>query len=119
VSLPDLVGVGLLQPGEELMWHRPRLNQTYRCVVTPDARLRVEDGRVFTTPSGAAMAVAEVVAYDGWHAWRIPARDGMQLDELREQFIALDASGSAPIRSEATQLDADDLAHAGDSGPYQ
>lgn len=91
ISLADLLGADLLRTGDELVWNRPRLNQAYHCTVTDDARLRLADGRVFTTPSGAAMAVADVVAYDGWHAWRVQAQGGIPLDDLRQKFLTLDA----------------------------
>jgi hypothetical protein len=89
-----LLGSGLLTAPERLVWTRPRLGQIYGCVVTDDARLHLDDGRVFTTPSGAAIAAADVIAYDGWHAWRIESRGGVPLDQLLEQFASLDAGAA-------------------------
>lgn len=94
VGLADLLGAGLLKPGERLVWRRPRLDATYHCVVTDDARLRADDGRIFTTPSGAAMTLADVGAYDGWHAWKLTSRPGVPLDDLRQEFLRLDRNSA-------------------------
>lgn len=86
VSLQDLLDAGLLHAGTKLVWPRPMRGVRYTAEVTPDARIRLEDGRVFKTPSGAAMAAAETTSYDGWHAWRISSDDGQRLHQLRIAF---------------------------------
>lgn len=95
VTLPDLTGAGLLCPDEILTWERPRLGASYTCTVTPDGRLQIPDGRLFSSPSGAAMAAADISSYDGWYAWRSARSGGRTLTELREQFLAADQSASA------------------------
>ena len=62
--------------------------------VTPDARIRLEDGREFKTPSGAAIAAAENTSYDGWHAWRIGTDDGQRLNQLRIAFAQSQSAGN-------------------------
>ena len=58
IELGDLIEAGLLQPGQRLVWHRPRVGETYAAEVTDGATIRLEDGREFSTPSGAAMNAA-------------------------------------------------------------
>jgi hypothetical protein len=86
--LADLVDVGLLTPGQVLVWNRPRLGESYVATVTESGGLRLEDGRVCPSPSRAAMDAANVPAYDGWYAWRIDGDDGESLHELRVRCVS-------------------------------
>src|SRR5665213_1393358 len=90
VSIADLIGSGLLAAGDELVWERPRLGQTYRCTVTADGRLALPDGSLASTPSGAAKSVTGLGAYDGWEAWRVPDRGNALLHDFRTQYLAMD-----------------------------
>jgi hypothetical protein len=49
------------------------LKQSYspREGVMPRAR-SCRHGRVFSSPSLAAIKAADIPAYDGWYAWRVP-----------------------------------------------
>jgi len=87
VRLADLVEASLLEPGQSLVWERPRLGETYSATVTDDAELRLEDGRRFTTPSRAAMAAADIPSYDGWYAWRLPDGGQESLHDLRGRCV--------------------------------
>jgi hypothetical protein len=49
------------------------------------ARLFHGGGEEHRSPSGAAMAAAEVVSYDGWYAWRV-GEGGPTLNELRRKI---------------------------------
>lgn len=83
VQISDLLDANLLQPKEELVWIRPRLDQEYTATVTSNGSLMLPDGRTFSSPSGAAMAAAEIPAYDGWYAWRQRGSSGKTLNDLR------------------------------------
>jgi hypothetical protein len=87
VELGDLVDAGLLTLGQQLVWERPRVGETYRATLTDSATIRLDDGREYATPSGAAKAAAGLQAYDGWYAWRIDAGDGPRLHDLRADLI--------------------------------
>lgn len=86
VSLADLLGAGMLEAEEELVWDRPRAGQRLSCRVTADGRLRLPDGTLKTSPSGAAVAAAGGGSFDGWEAWRAPGRGNRILAELRQDF---------------------------------
>ncbi len=89
VTLSDLVEAGLLQVGEPLRWHRPRIGEDYRAEVTDRGAIRLEDGRTFPSPSRAAMEAANVPAYDGWLAWRVERPGGnATLADLRDSLAA-------------------------------
>lgn len=88
----DLLEAGMIAAGEPLEWRR-RAGVTYHAAVTDEGKIRVEDGRLFDTPSAAAMAVAEANAVPGWEVWRLPNREDWFLIDLRsEYFDGLDAS---------------------------
>ena len=95
IKIEDLVEHGLLQVGDELRWERPQKNETYNATVM-EAGIRLQDGREFWSPSGAACAAADIPAYDGWHAWTV-MRTGQTLHEVR---MALVASVNAPVQDD-------------------
>lgn len=86
VRLVDLLDGGLIEPGQEVVWDRPRLGQTYRAVITENGSVRLEDGRTFSSLSTAATQAASVAAVDGWYAWRA---DGVLMKDLRVKLIEL------------------------------
>lgn len=85
VQLTDLIDAGLLTSGERLSWRRPRTGEEY-VVEVADNGLLLPDGRVVSTPSRAAMDVADVVSYDGWYAWR--NSNGEDLHTLRLRLLS-------------------------------
>lgn len=85
VTLAD-VAAGMDTP-VDLVWRRPKKGQEFFATLLAGGRIRLEDGREFKSPSGAAMAVAEVVSYDGWYAWRTTG-NGKKLDEYRHEKAA-------------------------------
>jgi hypothetical protein len=93
-TIPDLIGAGLLDVEEKLEWVRPRTNTTLTCHVTVDGRLRLPDGSVYGSPSGAATAAARGGSFDGWEAWRATGHGRRLLDDLRREY--LDRSGPVP-----------------------
>lgn len=90
VQLSDLLAAQLLHEGDELIWKRPRVGEEYRAVVMGDGAIRLEDGRVFSSPSRAARDAANIPAYDGWYAWRVAS--GKTLHELREELARMEES---------------------------
>jgi hypothetical protein len=91
VQISDLLDAGLLTEGDLLVWLRPRLGEEYRATVTTDGALRLDDGRICSTPSRAAKEAANIPAYDGWYAWRL-ANGGETLHELRNRLSANEES---------------------------
>jgi hypothetical protein len=92
ITLSDLIEAGLLAAGDGLVWERPNLGQTHRATVESNGELILEDGRRFSSPSGAAVAVNEGRPADGWNAWRVTSIDNALLGELRRRLI--EASGA-------------------------
>jgi len=102
IQLSDLVDHGQLTVGETLTWNRPKTGEGYSVVVTDTAGLRLPDGRVVSSPSRAAMDLADVVSYDGWYAWKNSA--GTVLDVLRRRMLSDLADRSATtISNEGAQ----------------
>jgi hypothetical protein len=93
VRLSDLIEAQLVQPGQEVVWDRPRLEATYRAVITESGGLRLEDGRLFSSPSRAAMEAANIPACDGWWAWRVQGSTGDYLHKLRVRLAETKRSG--------------------------
>ncbi len=60
VRISDLIDAGLLTPGQELLFQRPRAGEVHRAMVTDSGGIRLADGQDFTSPSGAAAAVTSV-----------------------------------------------------------
>lgn len=85
VLIVDLLTSGLLMPGTDLVFNRPRLGARYYATITEDGKLRLPDGRAFASPSRAA-SVAAGGSLDGWHAWQV-APDGDFLDALRQRLL--------------------------------
>jgi len=42
------------------------------------------------------MAVADVVSYDGWYAWRSESHGGVTLAKLRDQYLAAEEATTVP-----------------------
>ena len=57
-QLLPLIKAGLLSPGQELVWHQPRLRRTHTVTVTADGRLKIADGTAWPSPFQAAHRIA-------------------------------------------------------------
>ncbi|MBR7830629.1 hypothetical protein KDK95_30285 [Actinospica sp. MGRD01-02] len=79
-QLAPLIDAGLLHPGQELTWHRPRLKRTETVTVTVDGRIELPDGTVWPSPFQAAHRIAGHPT-DGWV--RFKTADGRSLKDLR------------------------------------
>lgn len=77
--LSELIAAGALDVGERITWDRPQVGERHEAVVQEDGNLRLPDGRVFTSPSGAASALINASA-NGWAAWR--TSDGRSLGDV-------------------------------------
>jgi len=102
ITLADLIGAGLLQPGDELVWERPRAGQRLSCFVTDDGRLRLADGQVHSSLSAAASAAAGGGAYDGWQCWRAARQGNKLLVELRQDYLAAEEGSMVPASASAS-----------------
>jgi hypothetical protein len=60
-----------VQAPATLVRTRPRKGERHEATLLDTGLIRLPDGRDHRSPSGAAMAAAEVVSYDGWYAWRL------------------------------------------------
>lgn len=87
-QIADLIAAGLVEVGESLEFPRPRRGELFRATVLADGTIQTEDGQIWPSPSRAAMNVANVPSYDGWHAWRLPRLGGIKLDQLRQRLVA-------------------------------
>jgi hypothetical protein len=81
IRLVDLLDRGLLKPGAELVWER-RSTGVVRAIVTERGSIRLDTGKEYDTPSGAATAVSGSIL-NGWPAWK-HAASGKTLAELRD-----------------------------------
>lgn len=95
VVVSDLIAAGLIDRNEAVEFIRPRLGQRYTAVIGEDGVFTLPDGSVHQSPSLAAMRAADLVSYDGWHAWRVLRLGGTKLDELRQQYVAMAQAGAS------------------------
>ncbi|CAM5671317.1 hypothetical protein [Streptomyces mordarskii] len=82
-ALMFILEAGLLQPGDELEHHQPRLRRTHKATVTADGWVELPDGRSFPQPSPAlkAQTGSEI---NGWGQYmHVPS--GRRLQDLREE----------------------------------
>ncbi|WP_103503614.1 MULTISPECIES: DUF4357 domain-containing protein [unclassified Streptomyces] len=79
-SLVPLLADGRLGAGQRLVWKRRNLKREHHAVVLSTGELRLDDGSVHSTPSGAATMIAGN-QQNGWKAWT--TEDGVPLKELR------------------------------------
>ncbi|MEV4830702.1 DEAD/DEAH box helicase family protein [Micromonospora sp. NPDC049257] len=111
VRLSDLLAGGVLSAGAYLRFKSRRTGSVTTAVVRDDGRLDLLDGRVFSSPSAAASAVAGY-PLNGWTAW-VTEEEDAPLDQLRQTMLnaAVDdldklAQESATLRKAA---DAEEL----------
>ena len=100
IRMSDLLEADLIQPGDELVWERPRLGVTYRARVAASGAIDLTDGRQFASPSRAAKEAAEIPACDGWYVWRLPRLGGALLNDLRGQLVEQQAKAEQAENAE-------------------
>ncbi|WP_327403229.1 hypothetical protein OG194_26125 [Streptomyces sp. NBC_01288] len=81
-SLASLLTAGVLSPEQRLTWRRRNLGVTHTAYVTEGGYLRLEDGSIRDSPSGACEAVADC-KINGWSVWHTD--DGVSLAALRDR----------------------------------
>ncbi|MFD4262586.1 hypothetical protein ACFWR9_34425 [Streptomyces sp. NPDC058534] len=79
-ALRPLLADGRLRPGQRLVWRRRNLNLVHYAEVLANGTLRLEDGSVHDTPSGAATALAGN-SQNGWKAFA--TEGGILLRDMR------------------------------------
>ena len=82
LTLTDLITAELIEPDDEIVWHRRQSGETHRARVTSSGTIIVSDGDEFDTPTAATRAFT-TSNYNGWREWRLKSEDGPTLDELR------------------------------------
>jgi hypothetical protein len=101
-TLSDLLAAGLLEADTELVWNRPRIGEVHRASATALGQLRLEDGRLFDTPSRAAKEAASIDAQDGWEAWTLP--DGRKIGMLWHKYQLLVRGESDSVSEDEQQV---------------
>lgn len=88
MSLRQLVDKGAVPAGCELVGSLRGIE--YRAQVTEQARIRIESGEQFESPSPAAMAVLDRQSWNGWLFWQVINSDGTvtKLDDIRKTAMA-------------------------------
>lgn len=82
--LLPLLDAKLLEPGDRLVWHQRRLGNTFYATVLDRGALRLDDGQIARSPSGACQKLTGKI-YDGWEAFRRES-DNVLLDDLRKRL---------------------------------
>lgn len=86
VRISDLMDANLLKPGDDLYFQQRIGDPPHQATVTERGRLRLQDGREFSTPSKAGAVVARRRAVAGWSAWQVGI-GGRTLHQLRLQLL--------------------------------
>ncbi|MEU4712084.1 CBS domain-containing protein [Micromonospora purpureochromogenes] len=105
VRISDLIDADLLKPGDELFFQQRIGEDPHQAVVTERGRLRLPDGREFTTPSRAGATVAKRRAVAGWSAWQV-GRTGPTLHRLRLKLLQ-DVANEVSTDQETPQEEAE------------
>jgi hypothetical protein len=94
-TAPDAAYLGItlsevaaaLSPPTDLVWKRPKKQQEYHATLLSGGVIQLANGDKYKSPSGAAMAVADLVSYDGWYAWRVVS-SGKTLNQYRHELAS-------------------------------
>ena len=97
VVVSDLLDAGLIEQDTILTWTRPRIGETYKARVLSTGAIRLDDDRVFASPSRAAREAAGIVAAPGWSSWTVP--DGRTLSKLRSELLQQQGSENVDQQS--------------------
>jgi hypothetical protein len=81
----DLLHMGLLASGQEIIWNRRVANQVHIAMVNQDGSITTADGVKHKTPSGAAKHLNGNKPVDGWLAWKVSS-SSVSLAALRAKL---------------------------------
>ena len=81
LNLDQLIKLGKINVGEELVWQRRGIGVQHRAKVIAGGKIQTADGAVHKTPSGAAKHLNGSKPVDGWLAWKLSS--GKPLGSLR------------------------------------
>ncbi|MGC5307689.1 CBS domain-containing protein [Micromonospora zamorensis] len=109
VRISDLIDADLLKPGDEVFFQQRIGEAPHQATVTDRARLRLPDGREFTTPSRAGATVAGRRAVAGWSAWQV-GRNGPTLHRLRLELLQ-DVANEVTADQDTSQEEAEAVRH--------
>lgn len=87
VVVADLLGAGLLKPGQTL-YCRVIAHRGYESTVSEDGGIFV-DGERYETPSAAAKAVTKNAAEPGWWFWVTDLDKAESLGDLRNAYVEM------------------------------
>ena len=82
-KIVDLLKLGSLTAGQELIWNRRVAKQFHIATVNQDGSITTSDGMKHKTPSGAAKHLNGNKPVDGWLAWKLKST-GNSLASLRD-----------------------------------
>lgn len=81
-KVADLIKMGSISAGEELVWSRKVAKVNHTAIVNQDGSITTSDGVKHKTPSGAAKHLNGNKPVDGWLAWKVK-KSGKPLGSLR------------------------------------
>lgn len=84
ITLAQVLDTGLLIPGEQLVWTRPRLGEEWHATVTKDGKIRLDDGKECTSPSAAIKAITGKSG-NGLNSWK-RVSNGQKLADVWKTF---------------------------------
>lgn len=93
IPLREIQEKGLLHAGDIFEWRRPKLGVTYTATLTSDGKLKLPDGSLHDTPSGAAKAATGTAAVAGPSVWRRTADGRSIADIIRQYRLHVDGDG--------------------------
>ncbi|QXE34050.1 hypothetical protein KQY30_06845 [Streptomyces sp. GMY02] len=82
-SIAPLLRAGLLTAGQRLTWRRRNLGEVYTAHVLETGYLRLEDGTICDSPSGACESATHCTV-NGWEVWHTD--EGISLADLRARL---------------------------------
>lgn len=82
LSLRNLLEVGLISVGDDLIWKKRNSRLTFTAKIMPNGMIQTADGVFHTSPSMAARHVNMGMSTNGWRVWQL-ATSKQSLFELR------------------------------------
>ncbi|MEU8112755.1 DUF4357 domain-containing protein [Micromonospora sp. NPDC048947] len=102
LRLSDLLAGGVLSVGAYVRYKSPGADSVTTAVVRDDGCLDFLDGRVFSSPSAAASAVAGYPV-NGWTAW-VTEEEDAPLDQLRQTMLSAAVDDLDKLAQESAAL---------------